>query len=379
MPSEKIKVPKKTQIKIVVRRLPHGITQEELLQQLDPVPEHKMFWFCKADLNLIPFAFSRAYFVFSREEDAIAFVDRFNGYVFVDKLGHESMGIVELAPYQEIIDNNRSAKENDKRVNTIEEDTEYIQFLKEYNSAVSIKPSTVDEMLSELEEKHKRLKAGFVQRTPLTDFVLQKNWMKEKKQDRRQVSRVNRPSKEKEVEIKKEIPKKPRRERKEHSRKEKTATEEFKKEGTIKKVFTSILKNSKKPVEDGEAGEEEGPSTEPKLSDEYLNDDSAAIESSSEKKFRPFKIASRGRGVLHKADQSISFNTAVEEENKHKFREPHERKNKEKSSESDEKLDKTSKPERAIYKPPSHRTRSKPTDRSSSSSKPVSNKDENAD
>lgn len=73
---------------VIVRRLPREMTEEELLEQVNPLPATlEQHWFCKADMELMPFAFTHAYFVFSDLMEAIAFCERFNGYVFVDKQG----------------------------------------------------------------------------------------------------------------------------------------------------------------------------------------------------------------------------------------------------------------------------------------------------
>lgn len=73
---------------MVLRRLPFGMTQEELLEQLgDSIKIQKGFYFVKADIEMKPQAFARAYFVFSDESQAIAFCRSYNGYVFVDKQG----------------------------------------------------------------------------------------------------------------------------------------------------------------------------------------------------------------------------------------------------------------------------------------------------
>uniref|UniRef100_A0A1I8B922 Smg4_UPF3 domain-containing protein n=1 Tax=Meloidogyne hapla TaxID=6305 RepID=A0A1I8B922_MELHA len=74
--------------KIVLRRLPSGMSKDELFAQLQPLqPEPCAFWFCPSDMEMRPHAFSRAYLVFQEEKDAVQFAERFNGYVFVDKLG----------------------------------------------------------------------------------------------------------------------------------------------------------------------------------------------------------------------------------------------------------------------------------------------------
>lgn len=73
------------------------MSEKDLLEQLDPIHESiQQYWFIKADLEILPFAFSRAYFIFNEESDAISFCDRFNGYVFVDKQGKSILYIFFL-------------------------------------------------------------------------------------------------------------------------------------------------------------------------------------------------------------------------------------------------------------------------------------------
>uniref|UniRef100_A0A914CHV1 UPF3 domain-containing protein n=1 Tax=Acrobeloides nanus TaxID=290746 RepID=A0A914CHV1_9BILA len=163
---------KKKFIKVVLRRLPFGIEKDELLEQLSPLPPYETFWFRNANLDLLPFAFARAYIVFKEESDAIAFRDQFNGYVFVDKKGNESMGIVEQAPYPDYPKDKRDcAKDSDKHVGTLNEHADYLKFLDEYNSLVSKKVTNFDELVKEIEEKSRTLKKGSVQETPLTDYL----------------------------------------------------------------------------------------------------------------------------------------------------------------------------------------------------------------
>lgn len=71
-----------------MRRLPYGLTEEELIEQLgETMKTQKAFNFVKADLEMLPYAFARAYFAFEDESDAISFCKNYNGYVFVDKKG----------------------------------------------------------------------------------------------------------------------------------------------------------------------------------------------------------------------------------------------------------------------------------------------------
>lgn len=71
-----------------MRRLPYGITEEDLTKQLgETMKTQKAFIFTKADLEMFPHSFARAYFAFDDEADAILFCNNYNGYVFVDKKG----------------------------------------------------------------------------------------------------------------------------------------------------------------------------------------------------------------------------------------------------------------------------------------------------
>ncbi len=90
-----------------MRRLPPSMTEEELKEQLSPLPPHDWFSFVPADerylrkpfeqrrmikfllFSLHPWAYSRAYIAFpnSQSQDVIIFRDQFDGYVFVDSKG----------------------------------------------------------------------------------------------------------------------------------------------------------------------------------------------------------------------------------------------------------------------------------------------------
>ncbi|KAI1716442.1 smg-4/UPF3 family domain-containing protein [Ditylenchus destructor] len=196
MPVSKTKDPKKACIKLVVRRLPVGLTPEELLEQLQPIPEYQHFWFCKADMDLVPFAFSRAYLAFTNESDAIEFAGRFNGYVFVDKQGNESAAIVEKAPFQGIVEERCNGKERDRRVNTINEDADYLKYVEAYNKSSTKRTTNFDELVAELEEKQKNLKMGFVKETPLTEFIVKQSTLKNIAKERKRISRTRREVKE---------------------------------------------------------------------------------------------------------------------------------------------------------------------------------------
>jgi len=162
-------------IRVVLRRLPYTMKKEELLAQLGPLPEYEGFQFVEADPSTLPWAFARAYLAFSDEGDVLSFRDRFNGYVFVDAAGTESMAIVELAPNVKLAKQNReNAQKEDSKCSTVHDDVEYKKFLEERNNPTKTEIIPLDQRLKELEEREKRLKESAIQETPLTLFMVKK-------------------------------------------------------------------------------------------------------------------------------------------------------------------------------------------------------------
>jgi len=103
------------------------------------------------------------------------FRDRFNGYVFVDAAGTESMAIVELAPNVKLAKQNReNAQKEDSKCSTVHDDVEYKKFLEERNNPTKTEIIPLDQRLKELEEREKRLKESAIQETPLTLFMVKK-------------------------------------------------------------------------------------------------------------------------------------------------------------------------------------------------------------
>lgn len=70
-----------------MRRLPPTMTEESLLEQVSPIPEHDHFYFAKADPSLGNNLYSRAYINFVNVDDIYLFRDKFDGYVFLDERG----------------------------------------------------------------------------------------------------------------------------------------------------------------------------------------------------------------------------------------------------------------------------------------------------
>jgi len=114
--------------KVVIRRLPPTMTQEQFLEQVSPLPEHDYMYFVKADMSLGQFAFSRAYINFMEQQDIFMFREKFDNYVFVDSKGVEYPAVVEFAPFQRL-PKKRVGKKKDLKCGTIESDSYYISFL----------------------------------------------------------------------------------------------------------------------------------------------------------------------------------------------------------------------------------------------------------
>ena len=111
--------------KIIVRRLPPKLVEEEFLEAVDPVAEHDYFRFVISDDTLGPNAFSRAYINFNNVEDVFLFKEKFDGYVFIDRDGNESQCLVEYSAYQKTPNPNKKTKK-DAKAETINEDPEFL-------------------------------------------------------------------------------------------------------------------------------------------------------------------------------------------------------------------------------------------------------------
>nr|XP_055216265.1 regulator of nonsense transcripts 3A isoform X2 [Gorilla gorilla gorilla] len=81
--------------KVVIRRLPPGLTKEQLEEQLRPLPAHDYFEFFAADLSLYPHLYSRAYINFRNPDDILLFRDRFDGYIFLDSKARRTTPLLE--------------------------------------------------------------------------------------------------------------------------------------------------------------------------------------------------------------------------------------------------------------------------------------------
>uniref|UniRef100_A0A0N5AN36 Smg4_UPF3 domain-containing protein n=1 Tax=Syphacia muris TaxID=451379 RepID=A0A0N5AN36_9BILA len=163
-------------LQIVLRRLPGGFTWEQLETQLKPLPETEFIQFVPANSEEEEYKFARVYFVFKNDEDIVVFRDRFNGYVFVDSQGVESVGLVELAPNPKVARHKYSeSKKRDRRCGTIESDCEFKQFLDVRENPIKLEVPSMEARLKEIEEKEKMMQESAVQETPLTQFMIKRN------------------------------------------------------------------------------------------------------------------------------------------------------------------------------------------------------------
>lgn len=81
--------------KLVIRRLPPTMSEDDFLKLVSPLPSHDYFCFMEANSGLLPYSYSRAYINFLDSMDMSLFRERFDNYIFLDKDGHEYPAVVE--------------------------------------------------------------------------------------------------------------------------------------------------------------------------------------------------------------------------------------------------------------------------------------------
>merc|ERR1712025_1192311 len=167
------------------------------LDQVSPIPEHDYIRFVKADYSLGHDVFCRAYINFINQEDIFIFQEKFDGYVFVDSKGNEYVAVVEFAPYQKI-GMQKDGKRKDPKINSIEQDPEYVKFLENLEKGPEGTGNTVEQVLEEIEHKEREAKAGRGpdnQMTPLLQFMKDKKDEKMKKREELREQRRKKESK----------------------------------------------------------------------------------------------------------------------------------------------------------------------------------------
>lgn len=175
--------------KVVIRRLPPTMTQDQFIEQISPLPEHDYLYFVKADMSLGQFAFSRAYINFVDQQDIFVFREKFDNYVFIDSKGPEYPAVVEFAPFQRL-PKKRIGKKKDPKCGTIESDPYYISFLE------SLKNQEADSTTAQPKTEYSYQPADNtlkkVTTTPLLEYLKQRKQEKQRLRDEKREERRRR-------------------------------------------------------------------------------------------------------------------------------------------------------------------------------------------
>lgn len=141
--------------KLVIRRLPPSLTEEDFLKHISPLPKHDYFCYFEASSGLGQHSFSRAYINIVDSEDMSVFRERFDNYVFLDKDGHEYPAVVEQSLWDKTANNgpwycasNQDKKSDESKepnlstatednIDSIEQDPEFIEFIGKFKSKIS--------------------------------------------------------------------------------------------------------------------------------------------------------------------------------------------------------------------------------------------------
>lgn len=161
--------------KVVIRRLPPTMTEEQFLEQISPLPENDYMYFVKGNKSLGPHAFSRAYINFVNQEEIFIFKEKFDDYIFVDEKGNEYPAMVEYAPFQKIPKRRRSKR--DPKCGTLEQDPEYLRFLESLEQPEEVALPSIDTYIEEIEAREKEIKANngcLKVVTPLIEYLQQR-------------------------------------------------------------------------------------------------------------------------------------------------------------------------------------------------------------
>jgi len=225
--------------KVVVRRLPPSMTEEEFLDQVSPIPDHDYFRFVRADYSLGQDAFCRAYLNFLQHDDIFLFQEKFDGYVFVDAKGNEYVAIVEFAPYQKITIQ-KDNKRKDPKINSIEQDPEYLKFLEGLEKGPEGTGHTVESTLEAIEQREREVKAGRGPENQMTPLLLYLKEKKDEKIKKREEMKDMRKKKEEERKKAREEERQKKREMKEKEAREKDKREKEKLEKRNEKIEEDI-------------------------------------------------------------------------------------------------------------------------------------------
>lgn len=166
--------------KLVIRRLPPTMQEDEFLKLVSPLPNHDYFSYFESSSGRGAHSFSRAYINFPDQDDMIVFRERYNNYVFLDKDGHEYQAVVEQALWDKCPKCGPFYSGHDRQEpkrNLIEEDPNYLEFLEKLGTQ---KKRPQHSPIQTLENNLDELAAGASSKdnmkviTPLIGFINQK-------------------------------------------------------------------------------------------------------------------------------------------------------------------------------------------------------------
>ncbi|KAJ3156983.1 hypothetical protein HDU89_002392 [Geranomyces variabilis] len=130
--------------KIVIRRLPPNLPEEifkgSVAQWLDDADWWTFVAGKVAKSQAKMSVFSTAYVNFKNIDVMFDFCNTYKG-LFVDSKGNESRAIIEFAPFQRI---SKKKKKADTRMNTINEDADYLKFIKSLEEPAPVRPTEAD-------------------------------------------------------------------------------------------------------------------------------------------------------------------------------------------------------------------------------------------
>ncbi|XP_033207112.1 regulator of nonsense transcripts 3A isoform X2 [Belonocnema kinseyi] len=174
--------------KVIIRRLPPSMTQEQFMEQISPLPDYDHLYLVKADMSLGQNGFSRAYINFVNQQDIFIFREKFDNYVFVDAKGTEYPAVVEFAPFQRL-PKKRMGKKKDLKCGTIETDLYYISFVEslktQENETGNNQPKT-EYSYQPTDDTPKKIS------TPLLDYLKQRKHEKQRLREEKREERRRR-------------------------------------------------------------------------------------------------------------------------------------------------------------------------------------------
>ncbi|XP_065156227.1 regulator of nonsense transcripts 3A [Atheta coriaria] len=281
--------------KVVIRRLPPSMTQEEFLNQVSPIPNYNYIYTIKGDNSLGGNAFARVYVNFTNQEDIYIFKEKFDNYVFIDGNGHEYAAVVEYASFQKVP--KKRKQRADLKTATIESDPAYIAFLE----SLIEQPNQEEKPEYNLNLTNTENKNDMT--TPLLDYL------KQRKVERLRVREEKREERRKKEQEKKKLREEDRKKRLDEKKQKNVAKKEQKERDNEKENKNNTEELNFKETDEDLVSVEAKPSTaetkkekvdpKPKQEKTFKNkkyDD-------KDKKKNKFKFEDRNRDVKQQREQ----------------------------------------------------------------------------